>query len=472
VEDTGDFEIDEDHLVGEGGMGILYQARQRSLGRLVVVKVLRDLLTARPEIVKLFRQEAELLAQVNHPNVVQVFGTGIWRKRLFYAMELVEGKDLATVLKEKKRFAPEDVLHVAEGVARALAAAWHFKIVHRDIKPSNILLTTEGVIKVADFGLAKSLRIPRTDSRLIGGTSEYISPEQGMGRRVDIRSDLYSLGAVLYELLSGGPPFKGDGSFTATVYQHVHSPPPALCLPEGSVPEGLEAIIVKCLRKKPDQRFQHPNELLEAIRQVRAQSGRGARVGPPSVAPSGGMRGSRWLRAAAAALGLALALALALGGGGYLLSRSFSTRTLFANVSTPEADRSVDLEVALFLEDFGRAQSLAESRRGRKSLEFNRVSAREADSRRHRLELTARENFRRHEWRAAAENLRLALEGVSGGDDREGRAALQVATDLLRAEEEVNAGRPAEAQQIYQDCLNRMPGERAYLEEMIESLNP
>src|SRR5204863_2321046 len=116
------------------------------------------------------------------------------------------------------------------GVALALHAAWKYKIIHRDIKPSNILLTRDGTVKVADFGLAKSLRIPGTESHMIAGTSHYLSPEQGMGMTLDIRSDIYSLGVVLYELLTGRLPFSSNGSFTYVVYQHVHVTPPPLGL--------------------------------------------------------------------------------------------------------------------------------------------------------------------------------------------------------------------------------------------------
>jgi len=192
----GDFEIDEGQILAEGGMGTLYRGLQRTLRRPVAIKVLRERFAGDPEFVLRFRREAELLAQLNHPNVVQVFGTGTWRGRHFYAMELLEGKDAATHLKEQGRLEPREALHIVEEVAKALSAAWKYRIVHRDIKPSNILITPAGEVKVADFGLAKSLRIPKGESRLIAGTSEYVSPEQGLGNAVDIRSDLYSLGIV------------------------------------------------------------------------------------------------------------------------------------------------------------------------------------------------------------------------------------------------------------------------------------
>src|SRR6185295_19955091 len=126
-----------------------------------------------------FRREGELLAQIDNANVVQIIGTGVWHGRLFYAMELVKGEDLAARQRRGHRSTPEELLHLAEGVGNALRAAWRYKIVHRDIKPSNIMVTPEGMVKVADFGLAKSLRMPGAESRVLAGTPEYLSPEQG-----------------------------------------------------------------------------------------------------------------------------------------------------------------------------------------------------------------------------------------------------------------------------------------------------
>jgi hypothetical protein len=289
-----------------------------------------------------------------------------------------------------------------------------------------------------------------------------------MGKRVDIRSDLYSLGAVLYELVSGRPPFKEGDSFTSTVYQHVHKAPPPIRLPEGSVPEGLEAIILRCLRKKPDQRYQHPDEVLEAIRRLRARLGMGS---PSAAAPQASLRVARrfrWRRVLAAGL----LVCVVLGGGGYLRSRFSAIWSLFAAVQAPEPSRSTEFEVALFMEDFGRAEVLAESRGGKQSPDFLRANSREADSARRRFLIAAQEKFRQHEWHGAAENLLRSLEGVPESEGREARAALRMASDLFRAEEDVKAGRRREALQIYEDYLDRMPGERAYLEERIASLKP
>jgi len=267
-DDSGDFEIDEDQILGEGGMGTLFRGRQRSLDRVVAIKVIREILTANADFRRRFRREAELLAQVRDGNVVQIFGAGTWKGRLFYAMELVEGKDLRVRVAQGPPLTIEEILHIGQGVGKALRAAWSHKIVHRDIKPSNILLARDGTVKVTDFGLATSLRIRRPDSQYIVGTLGYVSPEQGMGEDVDIRSDIYSLGIVLFELASGSLPFHDDGTPSKIVRMHESVPPPALS-GSGKVPSAVDAIIQRCLAKSPDQRFQTPDELLTEIQVVR-----------------------------------------------------------------------------------------------------------------------------------------------------------------------------------------------------------
>jgi serine/threonine protein kinase len=267
-DDSQDFEIDEDQIIGEGGMGTLFRGRQKSLDRAVAIKVIRDLLTENVAFRKRFRREAELLAQVRDGNVVQVFGAGSWKGRLFYAMELVEGKDLRLRVAEGPPLTIEEILHIGQGVGKALRAAWSHKIVHRDIKPSNILLARDGTIKVTDFGLATSLRLRRPDSKFIVGTLGYLSPEQGTGEDVDIRSDIYSLGIVLFELASGALPFGTDGTPSSILKKHATMPPPLLS-GTGKVPPALDAIIQRCLAKNPDHRFQTPDELLTEIQSAR-----------------------------------------------------------------------------------------------------------------------------------------------------------------------------------------------------------
>jgi len=459
-DDTGDFDIDEDQVIGEGGMGILYRARQHSLGRPVAVKVIRDVFTASPEFVQRFRQEAELLAQVNHPNVVQVFGTGTWHGRLFYAMELVEGQDVATRLREKQNFSSEEVLHIAKGVARALAAAWKFRIVHRDIKPSNILLTPDGSIKVADFGLAKSLRIPKSDSRLIAGTSEYISPEQGMGKAVDIRSDIYSLGVVLYELLMGRPPFKSDGSFTFVVYQHVHSAPPALELLTGTIPAPVKEIIQKCLEKKPDNRYQSPEDLLAALVKARVAIRPAAKPGA-APAPVAGSKDWAWR------VRTVVLLLVMLAGAACALFAVLHRPGISPASEAPPANDHAPYTLLLGMGDYLEAAKVAEARWGRESQEFQTAMARAEESVRQVSDLRAREALRDRDWKSAADALEKARIGAGADRIRELDAALRMSKDLLRAEKLEETQYHADALKLYSRYLDQTPPLRDFLLQRI-----
>jgi serine/threonine protein kinase len=466
-DEPGDFDIYEDQVIGEGGMGILYRARQHSLGRPVAVKVIRDVFTASPEFVQRFRQEAELLAQVNHTNVVQVFGTGTWHGRLFYAMELVEGKDVSTRLRESHRFSAKEVLHVAEGVARALAAAWKFRIVHRDIKPSNILLTPDGNVKVADFGLAKSLRIRKSESRLIAGTAEYISPEQGMGMPVDIRSDIYSLGVVLYELLMGKPPFKSDGSFTFVVYQHVHSSPPALGAMQGeaAIPAPVKEIIQKCLEKKPERRYQRPEELLAAILKARESLEPQSSPGAPAegVRPRPRISARNWRSIGRNAALIALMIA---GIGCVLLALRHSG----SSSGSPAPSVGADVELLLGLGDLDAALDVARKRWGEQSPEYRLVMSRLEESRRADSERKARQAVARHDWAAAESAL---LQAVVGGDPvhrQELMAVLRFCRNLLQAQELEKAGRIEEAIQLYRSAAEQAPTIDGYCRDSIARL--
>ncbi len=264
VKTWGDFEIDLDRVLGRGGMGAVYMGRQVSLDRPAAIKVLKKELTQNAEFVKRFQREAALLARLVDSNVVQVFGAGQGDGEYFYAMEFVEGQDFSSRLRSGGKFTADEVLQVALQVGRALQAAWKHRIVHRDIKPSNIILTKDGPIKVMDFGLAKNTDSDLTQSEVIMGTAKYMSPEQATGGDVDVRSDLYSLGAVLYELATGKPPFIGE-SPTAVIYQHVHHQPRAPREINPAVPEDLQAMVLRLLAKDPKDRFASPEALVSAV---------------------------------------------------------------------------------------------------------------------------------------------------------------------------------------------------------------
>ena len=414
--DTGDFDIYEDQIVGEGGMGTLYRGRQRSLDRGVAIKVMREAFASNTELSQRFRREAELLAQVDCPNVIQVYGTGTWKGRLFFAMELVRGEDLSTRPKRGHRFSATEVLHIAEGVANALKAAWRYQIVHRDIKPSNILLTTDGAVKVADFGLAKSLRIPG-ESKVIAGTAEYISPEQGLGQRVDIRSDIYSLGVVLYELAASQHPFRGAASSIAMIFQHVHTQPPALDGLRTSLPAELQAIIHTCLRKAPEERFQKPDDLLRAIQGVRAR----LHLKPPPSTQALVQSRRRWTqRAAVAAAGLALAGVLTAGA----LRLAFPAASREREKAYQEYYRST-----LALGDYEAAKKAAEAHGGRSSADYRQAVERaEARGREQALD-EARRSYHARRWTEAAER----FERLRDASPRELRGEFDAAARRSRA---------------------------------------
>jgi len=366
-DDSGDFEIDEDQIIGEGGMGTLFRGRQRSLDRVVAIKVIRDLLTENVAFRKRFRREAELLAQVRDGNVVQVFGAGTWKGRLFYAMELVEGKDLRLRVTEGPPLTIEEILHIGQGVGKALRAAWSHKIVHRDIKPSNILLARDGTIKVTDFGLATSLRLRRPDSQFIVGTLGYLSPEQGTGEDVDIRSDIYSLGIVLFELASGTLPFGTDGTPSSIMKKHASVPPPSLS-GTGKIPPAVDAIIQRCLAKNPDHRFQTPDELLTAIQSARQRLWAEAHS-PSTILPK---------------------------------ARTWSDQTFPSPDGVYPGSVREMFELAMALGDHEIAVLLAESEFGVPSEEYRNASARSLEANLRESERAALQKFVAEDWTGAA----------------------------------------------------------------------
>jgi formylglycine-generating enzyme required for sulfatase activity/predicted Ser/Thr protein kinase len=310
----GDFEVDHDTILGQGGMSIVFAGTQVSLKRPVAIKVLkRHLIGDEHDFGARFGKEAELIAKLVHPNVVQVFGAGQEGDQFFYAMERIEGDDLQKKIKEGEPFSENDILKVAECVANALAAAWKHKIVHRDIKPGNILVTGDGEIKVMDFGLAKHLEADKEKSSLVMGTPKYISPEQAVGDDCDVRTDIYSLGVVLYELCVGNSPFDGDEP-QMLIYKHLHENPipPRKYRPELSEP--LEMLVLRCMEKHPGKRYQTPEELLQDIDRIRTRqkvSGRTISVVRKAAAEKQRPRKSR--RAALLAALLLIACGVAIG---------------------------------------------------------------------------------------------------------------------------------------------------------------
>ena len=268
-ERLGEFEIVE--ILGRGGMGAVYKARQASLGRFVAIKILPRALSRDASFIERFTREAQAAAAVSHPNIIEIHAVGQARGFQFIAMELVDGETLADVLRREGRLPADRAVAVMRQVIAALAKAHAAGILHRDIKPSNILLTREGLAKVADFGLAKrpGTDISVTASGALLGTPLYMPPEIGRGQPLDVRSDLYSLGATFYHVLAGRPPFEGASGAQLAV-QHVEAPVPSLHDAAPDVPPALCRVIHRLLRKKPADRHQSADELRDALERVGA----------------------------------------------------------------------------------------------------------------------------------------------------------------------------------------------------------
>ncbi|HEX6887470.1 MAG TPA: Stk1 family PASTA domain-containing Ser/Thr kinase [Candidatus Nanopelagicales bacterium] len=262
------YEVGE--LLGRGGMAEVHEGRDLRLGRRVAIKILKPELARDPAFLARFRREAQSAASLNHPNVVAVYDTG--EDVLgegpnatvvpFIVMELVEGRTLKELLHSGTRIAPERALEITAGILAALDYSHRHGIVHRDIKPGNVMLTPTGSVKVMDFGIARATADAGqtgTSTSTVLGTAAYLSPEQAQGRSVDARSDLYSTGVVLFELLTRRPPFVGD-SPVAVAFAHVNEAPPAPSAVDPSVPADLDPLVLRALAKDPAARYQSAAE--------------------------------------------------------------------------------------------------------------------------------------------------------------------------------------------------------------------
>lgn len=293
----GDFEVHEDLLLGRGGMGAVYKARQRSLDRWVAVKVFDPVRvdpSLAPGFLEKFRIEIQALARLRDPRIVTIHQAGENDGRIWFAMELIDGETVEDRLSREGAFPEAEAARVGAEVARALEAAFREGIVHRDVKPGNIFLLRDGSVKLADFGLARSPAFGRTaltDAQAVACTPAYAAPEEAEGgASTDPRSDLYSLGCVLYEMVTERPPFVGATPMETLLKHASEAPRPPRALNPG-ISRGFEEVVLRCLAKDPAGRYPSPGTLAAALERLGA---------PPARTPPG--RG-----AAAAAAGLALA---------------------------------------------------------------------------------------------------------------------------------------------------------------------
>jgi beta-lactam-binding protein with PASTA domain/tRNA A-37 threonylcarbamoyl transferase component Bud32 len=271
----GRYELDG--IVGRGGMAEVYRARDLRLDRVVAVKTLREDLARDQTFQARFRREAQSAASLNHPSIVAVYDTGEDNTGMshvpFIVMEFVDGRTIRDLLRDDRRLLPERALEITDGVLRALDYSHRAGIVHRDIKPGNVMLNRHGEIKVMDFGIARAVadtQATMTQTAQVIGTAQYLSPEQARGERVDSRSDLYSVGCLLYELLTGRPPFMGD-SPVSIAYQHVREAPVPPSRVDPELPAWADAIVLKAMEKDPADRYQSAAEMRSDIQ--RALSG-------------------------------------------------------------------------------------------------------------------------------------------------------------------------------------------------------
>ncbi|OBF23182.1 serine/threonine protein kinase [Mycobacterium kubicae] len=273
-------------LIATGGMGQVWEAVDSRLGRRVAVKVLKQEFSQDPEFIERFRAEARTTAMLNHPGIAQVHDYGESQldgegRTAYLVMELVNGEPLNSVLKRTGRLSLRHALDMLEQTGRALQVAHAAGLVHRDVKPGNIMITPTGQVKITDFGIAKAVdAAPVTQTGMVMGTAQYIAPEQALGHEATPASDVYALGVVGYEVVSGKRPFTGDGALTVAM-KHIKEPPPPLP-PE--LPPNVRELIEITLVKNPSQRYRSGGPFADAVAAVRA----GRRPPRPSATPPAG----------------------------------------------------------------------------------------------------------------------------------------------------------------------------------------
>jgi len=274
--------------VGSGGMADVYCAEDTQLGRRVAVKLLHERFAQDAEFVERFRREASSAAALSHANIVSVYDRGEWGGTYYIAMELLEGRSLDAIVREEAPLTPERAIEMTEQVLRAARFAHKRGVVHRDLKPHNVLVDEEGRVKVTDFGIARAGSSEITQTGSIMGTARYLSPEQAQGEQIGPSSDLYAIGILLYELLTGTVPFEGD-SVVAIALRHLSEPPRPPSTLVSSISPNLDAIVLRALAKDPRQRFADADEFLAALagerERLRAEDGSKTATFAPLVLP-------------------------------------------------------------------------------------------------------------------------------------------------------------------------------------------
>ncbi len=272
LETLGEFKIKR--KLGEGGMGTVYLAYQESLDRDVALKVLRQKLCDNETFIARFRREARSAASITHPNVIQIHSIGEDNGIHYFVMEYVRGEDLIQMMRGGRKFTVEETIDIVMQSAAAIACASDAGIIHRDIKPANIMLTEEGFVKVTDFGLAKSVSSEEgmTEAGTIVGTANYMSPEQGLGKDLDVRTDIYSLGVVFFELLAGRPPFRADHP-SSVLYMHIHEPRPVPSFYNKTIPAVVDRMVQRMMAIAPEDRPDTARQLMDELRGLKQSLG-------------------------------------------------------------------------------------------------------------------------------------------------------------------------------------------------------
>ena len=267
TEQWDDFEIYLDEVIGKGGMGTVYRGRQISLDRTVAIKVLNEDLLEDDQFIKRFQREGMVMGKLSNPHIVQVLGAGEKGRQYYIAMEYLEGTTLEELLKQDETFTYRQIVNVGLSVAKAIETAWEHDIVHRDIKPDNIFLENGEHVKVMDYGLARTEETGLTRAGTAMGTYQYMSIEQMEGEAVDVRTDIYSLGLVLYQMLTGIIPGSG-GSATEIYKNRTESEPPPPGKMSSDIPAELENLIMDCVKREPSQRPSDPGQLVSRLKDV------------------------------------------------------------------------------------------------------------------------------------------------------------------------------------------------------------